>query len=86
MIGNLNFLLKFPTLDIKSLQLLVYSDASYAINYDKTSQLEYFIIMVDKIQSSNPMNWNSYESKNANIFILGNEVMAFADALIWHLH
>lgn len=72
--------LQFPKLKLESLKLSVYSDASYASNDDKSSQLGYFIFLSDDSKNCQPLYWNSYKSKRVTRSVLGSEVMAFADA------
>lgn len=72
--------LKFPKLDNKSLQLRVYSDASYSNNEDKSSQLGYIIFLMDKHNRCQPLFWSSHKSKRVSRSVLGSETMAFADA------
>jgi hypothetical protein len=42
-----SFTLKYPKLDINSLTLKVYTDASYANDFDGSSQLRYIIFLAD---------------------------------------
>lgn len=75
-----DLVLRYPKLELSSLKLQVYSDASYATNKDKTSQLGYFIFLMDKHHRCHPIYWVSYKSKRSTRSVLGSEVMAFADA------
>lgn len=72
--------LKFPKLDKSSLHLRVYSNASFANNYDKFSQSGYIIFMADKENACQPLCWSSQKSKRVTRSVLGSETMAFADA------
>lgn len=47
---------------------------------DKTSQIGYFIFLVDDRNVCHPIYWTSYKSKSFIRSVLGCEVMAFADA------
>jgi hypothetical protein len=75
---SLDLPLKFSKLDPNSLQLTVYSDASFAINYDMSSQLGYIIFLSDKTRSCN-LHYSSHKSKRVTRSVLGGEVMAFGD-------
>ncbi len=77
---NPDVTLKYPKLDKESLQLTVYSDASFATNKDLSSQLGYFIFISDKNNLCQPIYWTSYKAKRVNRSVLGSETMAFADA------
>lgn len=66
-------------LDEHFLRLQVYCDASVATNYDRTSQLEFIDFLADKHKTIYPLHWTSYKSKRVTRFVLGSEVMAFAD-------
>jgi hypothetical protein len=77
---SLDLPLKFSKLDPNSLQLTVYSDASFANNYNMSSQLGYIIFLSDKTRSCNQLHYSSHKSKTVIRSILGDEVMAFADA------
>lgn len=54
---NKNIVLLFLNVDIKSLTLRVYSDALYAMNDDRTSQLEYVIFIADKNDNCHSPHW-----------------------------
>ena len=77
---TLGLTLKYPKLDMDSLSLYVYSDASYANNHDGTSQLGYIIFLTDKSQKCQPLVWSSHKAKRVTRLVLGSDTMAFADA------
>ena len=52
-IKNINRGLKFIKLDINTLQLLVFIDASFANNKDLSSQIGYVLILADAIKKAN---------------------------------
>lgn len=54
--------LKFRKLGESKLHLQDNSDASFATNYDKSSQLGYIIIIVNGNDQYQSFYWNSYES------------------------
>jgi hypothetical protein len=72
--------LKFPKLDLSTLYLRVYSDASYASNSDGSSQLGYIIFLCDASGTCQPLFWSSKKSKRITRSVLGSETMALADA------
>ena len=74
------FVLRYPKLDKDSIRLQIYSDASYASNYDASSKLGYIIFLADKNNSCQPLLWSSHKSKRVSRSVLGCETMAFADA------
>ena len=74
-----NLYLRFPKLDRDSLQLYVYTDASYYSNKYGSSQLGYIIFLVDKHKTCQPLYWSSHKSKRTSRSVLGSEAMALAD-------
>ena len=52
-IKNINRGLKFVKLDINTLQLLVFTDASFANNKDLSLQIGYVFILADAIKKAN---------------------------------
>lgn len=78
--NNENLVLKDPKLDIESMHLRIYSDASFATNSDHMSQLGYITFFMDKFNKCQPIYWTSYKSERVCTSVLGSKVMAFADA------
>ena len=72
--------LRFPKLIVDSLRLQTYSDASFATNEDKSSQLGYIIFLVDALGNCQPVHWSSHKAKRVTRSVLGSEVLAFSDA------
>jgi hypothetical protein len=72
--------LRFPRLDLETLRLQVYSDASYANNADGSSQLGYIIFLTDATGECQPILWSSHKSRRVTRSVLGSETMALADA------
>jgi hypothetical protein len=77
---NPDVVLKCPKLNKDSLRLRVYADASFASNWDATSQLGFVIFLADKHENCQPMVWASCKSKRVTRSVLGAETMALADA------
>lgn len=67
-------------LDVDSLHLRAYSDASFATNSDCKSQLGYIVILSDKYNVANVLHFVSHKSKRVARSVLGAETYAFADA------
>ncbi|KAI0994317.1 hypothetical protein K3495_g13865 [Podosphaera aphanis] len=77
-INNNNRGLKFVPLDINSLQLLVFTDASFAGNKDLSSQIGYVIVMTDKHKNANIIHWSSTKCKRITRSVLASELYAMA--------
>lgn len=84
--------LKFAKLDVISIQLKVYSDASNFnsptslfgrivwSSIDGSSQLGYITLFSDDTNKCEPLYWSSSCSKRVTKYVLGSGVMALADA------
>ena len=55
--------LKFIKLDINTLQLLVFIDASFTTNKDLSSQISYILILANAIKKANIVYWSSVKYK-----------------------
>jgi hypothetical protein len=75
----MNQVLMFPKLELETLSLRMYSDASYANNTDGTSQLGYIIFLCDASRACQPLFWSSKKWKRVTRSVLGSETMALAD-------
>jgi hypothetical protein len=62
-IKNINRGLKFIKLDINTLQLLAFMDASFTNNKDLSSQIRYIIVLADAIKKANIIYWSSVKCK-----------------------
>jgi hypothetical protein len=71
--------LRFPQLELSTLRLQVYYDASYANNGDGSSQLGHIIFLVDGNGTCQPLLWSSHKSRRVTRSVLGSETMALAD-------
>jgi hypothetical protein len=65
-------------LDISSLSLLVFIDASFANNKDLLSQISFIIILTDRNQSANILYWSLIKCKRVTCSILASELYALA--------
>jgi hypothetical protein len=66
--------LKFVKLDAKTLQLLVFTDASFANNKDLSSQIGYVIALSDATKKANIIHWSSVKCKRVTRSVLASEL------------
>jgi hypothetical protein len=69
--------LRFVRLDIQSLKLIVYTDASFANNQDLSSQIGFVIVLSDGI-NANILHWSSIKCKRVTRSVLASELYAMA--------
>lgn len=70
--------LKFVKLDIKTLRLLVFTDASFANNVDFSSQIGFIIAIADATSKANIIHWTSIKCKRVTRSVLASELYAMA--------
>jgi hypothetical protein len=70
--------LTFVPLDLNSLSLLVFTDASFANNKDLSSQIGFVIVLTDRNQSANVLHWSSIKCKRVTRSVLASELYALA--------
>ena len=70
--------LTFVPLDMSSLSLLVFTDASFANNKDLSSQIGFVIVLTDRNQSANVLHWSSIKCKRVTRSVLASELYALA--------
>lgn len=70
--------LRFIPLDITSLRLIVFTDASFANNIDLTSQIGYVICLADASNKANIIHWSSTKCKRVRRSVLASELYAMA--------
>ena len=75
-IGNGNRGLKIVKLEHKSLQLLVFTDASFANNKDLSSQIGYIVVLADATNRANIIHWSSTKCKRVTRSVLASELYA----------
>jgi hypothetical protein len=68
--------LKFVKLDEKSLQLLVFTDASFANNKDLSSQMGALLVVADAQGNANILHWVSIKCKRVTRSVLALELLA----------
>ena len=71
--------LQYAPLDKSTLHLRVYAEASFAGNDDLSSQLGFIILLCDKENRSDVLDYSSRKSRRVVRSIHGGEVYAFAD-------
>ena len=62
--------LRFVKLDLNSLQLMVFTDGSFANNTDLSSQIGYVCVLADKHNQANIIHWSSTKSKRVTRIVL----------------
>jgi hypothetical protein len=70
----------FQNLDINTLRIVAYSDASFANNADLSSQLGFVIFLSDACRKCNVINYRSYKSRRVTRSVLNVEILVFANA------
>ena len=72
--------MSYPKLDLDSLKIRAYSDASHASNLDGSSQLGYIIILVDKYSRFSILKFKSAKCHRVTKSAMASEVCAFVEA------
>jgi hypothetical protein len=75
-IENGNRGLTMVKLDHKSLQLVVFTDASFANNKDLSSQIGYIVVLADAANRANIIHWSSTKCKRVTRSVLASELYA----------
>jgi hypothetical protein len=65
-------------LDMSSLSLLIFMDASFANNKDLSSQIGFVIILTDRNQSANVLYWSLIKCKRVTRSVLASKLYALA--------
>jgi Reverse transcriptase (RNA-dependent DNA polymerase) len=76
--GTIDITLKFPKLDINTIKLLVYTDASFANKFNLTSQLGDIMVLTDDSGSASIVNYQSTKSKRVTRSSMASETLAFS--------
>lgn len=66
--------LNYVPLDLDSLKIVVFADASFANNKDYSSQIGYVIVMMDKHNNANTIHWSSIKCKRITRSVLASEL------------
>jgi len=70
---------RFPKLELSSLRVIGISDASFATNYDSSSQLGYIVFIADAKGRAIPIFFKSYKARRVTRSVMGAELIAFSD-------
>ncbi|KHJ33690.1 hypothetical protein EV44_g3111 [Erysiphe necator] len=70
--------LKFVKLELNSLRIITFTDASFANNADMTSQIGYVIVLADSKNNANIIHWSSIKCKRVTRSVLASELYAMA--------
>jgi hypothetical protein len=70
--------LTFMPLDMSSLSLLVFIDASFTNNKDLLSQIGFVITLIDRNQSANVLHWSLIKCKRVTRSILAFKLYTLA--------
>ncbi|RAL62926.1 hypothetical protein DID88_004767 [Monilinia fructigena] len=62
--------LNYVPLDLDSLKIVVFADASFANNKDYSSQIGYVVVMMDKHDNANIIHWSSIKCKRITRSVL----------------
>jgi hypothetical protein len=65
-------------LDMSSLSLLVFTDASFANNKDLSLQIGFIIILINRNQSANILHWSLIKYKRVTRSVLASKLYALA--------
>ncbi|KIM99826.1 hypothetical protein OIDMADRAFT_66146, partial [Oidiodendron maius Zn] len=68
-------------LDIQSLKLMIFTDASFANNQELFSQIGFVILLADKRNRANILHWSSIKCKRVTRSLLASELYAMAHGL-----
>ena len=66
--------LRFVKLEKESLQLIVFTDASFANNRDLSSQIGYILVLADGANRANILHWSSTKCKRITRSVLASEL------------
>ena len=70
--------LRFVKLEKESLQLLAFTDASFANNKDYSSQIGYVLVLADRHNNANILHWSSIKCKRVTRSVLASELYGMA--------
>jgi hypothetical protein len=74
-----DILMCFPQLDLSTLRVVVFADASFAQNEDLSSQVGYIVLLLDAEHQCAPIMHRSYKAKRTTQSELAAEAIALAD-------
>ena len=70
--------LRFVKLDLDSLQILAFTDSSFANNKDCTSQIGYVVVLADASGNANILHWQSIKCRRVTRSVLASELYALS--------
>ncbi|RFU23765.1 hypothetical protein B7463_g12573, partial [Scytalidium lignicola] len=70
--------IQFVKLEKETLQLLVFTDASFANNRDLSSQIGYIVALADRKGNANTLHWTSVKCKRVTRSVLASELYGMA--------
>jgi hypothetical protein len=70
----------YVPMDMETLKLVVYADASYASNADLTSQIGHIALLMDASNNAVPLSYRSCKSKRATRSVVAAEAIALVEA------
>ncbi|KAI0995593.1 hypothetical protein K3495_g12587 [Podosphaera aphanis] len=70
--------LNFIKLDIKTLRLYAFTDASFANNQDYSSQIGFVLVLADATNNANVIHWSFIKCKRVTRSVLASELYAMA--------
>ena len=70
--------MRFVKLEKESLQLLAFTDASFANNKDYSSQIGYVLVLADRHNNANILHWSSIKCKRVTRSVLASELYGMA--------
>eukprot|EP00171_Calliarthron_tuberculosum_P005221 IDg5221t1 len=72
--------LQYPKLDLETLKMVVYADASFNNAKGNRSQLGYIVTLADKTGNCSILHYSSYKSSRVTRSSMAGETLAFVDA------
>jgi len=70
--------IRYTKLDVETLQIVIFTDSSFANNEDMSSQIGYVIVIVDDSGRANVVDWKSIKSRRVTRSVLAAELYAMA--------
>ena len=80
-VKNKSFALRYPKLDLLSLKIVIFSDASYGNLRNGGSQGGHIVLLCDDKGNCSPISWSSKKLKRVVRSTLGAETLAAVDAI-----
>jgi len=71
--------IRIPKLDMETIKVVGFADASFANNYDLSTQLGHIVFLCDSAGNAAPIAFKSYKSRRVVRSAMAGEVIAFSD-------